>query len=335
MDPAAPFPLPFAPRRIVIGSNLHAALGAWIRVRRPELEVRGAKYTDVPASDLAWGEVYIGFRRPPSDPSLGSIRWVHGTGAGVDGFLLPEPISPKILLTKSPEPFGPMIAEWVVARIFAFQQQLPSLAEAQRERRWAPRDVARVAGTRALIVGTGEIGTAIARTLGALGCEVTGVSRSGVARRPASSSESSSARGEVPFAEVRTVSALPELVGEADWIILTLPATEETRNLVSRDLLARCRGAVLLNAGRGAVVEESALPEALAQGWLRGAALDVFVEEPLPPTSPLWADSRVMVSPHISGITTVEGAGVGFLASLAALESGRLPEWVVDRARGY
>ena len=321
---AAPFALPFAPRRIVIGSHMHAPLTDWLRERRPDLEIRAGKFTDISAADLAWAEAYVGFKRPPSDPSLGRVRWVHSTGAGVDGFLLPEPLAPTQLLTRSSEAFGPMIAEWAVARIFAFQQQLSALAEAQRERRWARRNISHVAGTRALILGTGEIGTAVGRTLAALGCRVTGVSRSGVAR----STE--------PFEAVHTVSALPELVGDADWIVLTLPATPTTRGLFSRALLSRCRGALLLNAGRGAVLDESALPEAFTQGWLRGAALDVFETEPLPESSPLWNDPRVMISPHISGITTVAGAGAGFLDCLAELEAGRLPvAWVVDRARGY
>ena len=116
---------------------------------------------------------------------------------------------------------------------------------------------------------------------------------------------------------------------------MTIPDTPATRGIVSREVLSRCRGAVLLNAGRGKVVDEGALPEALASGRLRGAALDVFETEPLPATSPLWDDERVMISPHISGITTVEGAGAGFLECLAELEAGRLPAWVVDRVRGY
>ena len=303
---------------------MHAPLADWLRARRPDLEIRGCKFTDIPAADLAWAEAYVGFKRPPSDPSLGGVRWVHSTGAGVDGFLLPEPLAPSQLLTRSSEAFGPMIAEWAVARIFAFQQQLAALAESQRERRWAQRDISQVAGTRALVLGTGEIGTAVGRTLAALGCRVTGASRSGVAR------------GTGPFEAVHTMAALPDFVGEADWIVLTLPATPDTRGLFSRALLSRCRGALLLNAGRGAVLDEAALPDALTQGWLRGAALDVFETEPLPESSPLWSDPRVMISPHISGITTVAGAGTGFLECLAELEAGRLPAaWVVDRVRGY
>ena len=314
-------PAPFSPRRIVIGANDHAELAAYITVRRPDLEVRGANLADITADQLAWGDTFAGFRRPRT-ATLGAIRWVHCTGAGVDAWLSPAEIDRAILLTRTPESFGPMIAEWAAARVLAFQQQLMDVAHAQAERRWTPRRVAMVAGTRALVLGTGDVGRAVATLLDALGCVVTGVSRTGASDCPA-------------FRAVHPVSELPRLVGDADWIVVTLPITPATRGLVSRELLSRCRNAVLLNAGRGAVVEGSALPEALEQGWLRGAALDVFEVEPLPGSSPLWNDPRVMVSPHISGPTTIAGAGDGFLECLAELEQGRLPRWTVDRERGY
>jgi phosphoglycerate dehydrogenase-like enzyme len=177
-------------------------------------------------------------------------------------------------------------------------------------------------GARVLVVGTGDIGTHVARLFTAIGAHVTGVSRTG--------------RGdESVFAGIARVDALPALVGDAEWIIVTVPLTHSSRGLVSRSVLERCRGAILINAGRGAVVEESALPEALAQGWLTGAALDVFEVEPLPETSPLWNDPRVLISPHISGLTTNDGAVVGFLECLAAIERGETPVWVVDREQGY
>src|SRR6185503_6017170 len=104
---------------------------------------------------------------------------------------------------------------------------------------------------------------------------------------------------------VERVASLATAVASADWLILTLPLTRETRGLVDARVLSACRGAVLINAGRGAVVDEAAIPEALNNGWLRGAALDVFAVEPLPVDSPLWSDPRVIISPHISGLTTV------------------------------
>jgi phosphoglycerate dehydrogenase-like enzyme len=310
------------PRHILVATRSHAEIVAALRVRRPDLEYRGAAHTEVTAADLAWADTYVGFKRPPGAATLGGVHWVHCTGAGVDAWLAPPALDPAILLTRTPESFGPAIAEWAVARIFAVQQELAEFAAAQRNHRWAPRDALRVAGTRALVVGTGDVGCFIAAALTAVGVLVTGVSRSGRAEHPA-------------FRAVHAVDALPALVGNADWIVLALPDTPATRGLFSRDVMARGRGAVLLNAGRGSVVEESALPEALERGWLRGAALDVFVVEPLPESSPLWDDPRVMISPHCSGPTTVAGAVDGFLECLAEIEQGRLPRWMVDRDRGY
>ncbi|MBA4070398.1 MAG: hydroxyacid dehydrogenase [Gemmatimonas sp.] len=310
------------PRRILVATRSHDEVVAALHARRPDLECRGAAHTDVTDEDLRWADTYVGFKRPPGAATFGSVRWVHCTGAGVDSWLAPPALEAAILLTRTPESFGPAIAEWTVARIFAVQQQLAELAVAQRDHRWAPRDARRVAGTRALVVGTGDVGGAIAAALVAVGVIVTGVSRSGSAEHPA-------------FRTMHAVDALPRLVGDADWIVLALPDTPATRGLFSQDVMARCRGAVLLNAGRGSVVEEPALPEALDRGWLRGAALDVFAVEPLPASSPLWDDPRVMISPHCSGPTTVAGAVDGFLECLADLEQGRLPRRVVDRDRGY
>jgi D-2-hydroxyacid dehydrogenase (NADP+) len=319
------FPLPFAPRRIAIGANAHVGIAESIRARRPDLELRGKVFTDITAEDLAWAEAYIGFKRPPLVSNMGNVRWIQCTGAGVDSWMASD-LDPAILLTRSPESFGPMIAEWAVSRIFAIQLQVLELAQAQRERRWAPRDIARVAGTRALVVGTGDIGRAIASSLHALGVHVTGVSRSGILSGTADSAA---------FRAVHPASELANLVGDADWIVVAVPDTPASRGLISRDVLSRCQGAALLNAGRGSVVEETALPEALDNGWLRAAALDVFATEPLPADSPLWSDPRVMVSPHISGLTTIDGAAHGFLECLDSLERGELPTWVVDRTRGY
>lgn len=319
--PSTP-PLP-RPRRVAIGANYHAGISAILTAKRPDLEIRGAKFTDITDADLAWADTYIGFKRPPAATSMGSVRWVHCTGAGVDSWLAAPELPRDILLTRSPESFGPAIAEWTVSRILAFRQQLLDVSQAQAERRWAPRDIVSIAGTRALCVGTGDVGSHVATALRALGVIVTGVSRTGVSECPA-------------YTAVHPVGALADLVGDADWIVLTLPITAATRGLFSRALMERCRGAVLLNAGRGATIEEAALPEALDNGWLGGAALDVFEVEPLPATSPLWAHPKVMVSPHISGLTTVEGAAHGFLECAADLDAGRLPtRWVVDRTRGY
>lgn len=308
-------------KRVVIGAQAHVPLAEALHRARPDLAVRGSRYTDVTADDLAWGDTYIGFRRPPL-ASMGNIRWVHCTGAGVDAWLLPVELPRDILLTRTTESFGPMIAEWALARALAFSQQLLDVAQDQHRREWNPREVAMLRGTTVVIVGTGDVGTHVGRLFRSMGCEVLGVSRSGAGD------------GSV-FSECGMATKLATFASRAHWVISTLPLTRATRGLIGREVLGSCRNAVLLNAGRGAVVDEALLPEALDKGWLRGAALDVFETEPLPAESPLWTDARVMISPHISGITTNDGAAAGFLECLEALERGEQPRWIVDRERQY
>lgn len=314
-------PLPPAPRRVIIAHDSHDAMSRALLAACPQLEVRGVAPSAVTDGDLLWGEAYIGFRHPALS-SMGNIRWVHSTGAGVDPWFYPSELPRTILLTRSSESFGPLIAEWTIARALAVTQRLPELFKAQTEQRWEKFDVPMLAGTTAVVVGIGDVGAHVAHGFKAMGCRVRGVSRSGA--------------GDVELFEgISPVSDIAIAVEGAQWVVLMLPLTDETRALIGRDVLKHCRGAVLMNAGRGAVVDESVLPEALQQGWLSGAALDVFEEEPLPQTSPLWSDSRVMISPHIAGLTTVDGAVSGFVECLHDLEQGRLPKWVVNRARQY
>ena len=308
-------------RHVVIGQNAHAQMSALISAARPDLEIRGNTFAQITADDLAWADAYIGFKRPPL-PTMGNVRWVQSTGAGVDSWLEPEELSRDIVLTRTPESFGPMIAEWALSRALAFVTRIPELAVAQREHRWAPSDIGMLRGSHAVVVGTGDVGSHVAKLFSALGCRVTGVSRTG--------------QGDMSvFSMVRATDALAATVADADWVILTLPLTPQTRGLVNESVLKACNGAVLMNAGRGAVVDESVLPKALAEGWIKGAALDVFEVEPLPEASPLWDDPRVMISPHVSGLTTIEGAVNGFLENLTTFESGETPRWIVDRERGY
>lgn len=308
------------PRRILVAYQSLAGVGPLIASRRPDLEVRARKAGEIAREDLEWAEVFVGFRRPAVD-GWGNVRWVHCVGAGVDAFLRQDPLPDQLLLTRTSEPFGPQIAEYCLSRALLLTQGVLELIEAQRARRWSPRHPQPLRGSRVVIVGTGEVGTAVARAFAGAGCEVYGVSRGGASK--------------VPFRSVAPTSALGTMVEHAQWIVLALPLTAETVCLVDSAVLARCRGAVLINVGRGALVAEEALPHALDQGWLRGAVLDVFTTEPLPADSPLWGRSDVLVSPHVAGLTTEEGAAEGFLECLSELERGQRPRMTVDRSRGY
>ncbi|HTN87137.1 MAG TPA: NAD(P)-dependent oxidoreductase, partial [Sorangium sp.] len=113
------------------------------------------------------------------------------------------------------------------------------------------------------------------------------------------------------------------------------PLTDETRHMINAQVLARARNCWLINVARAPLVDDAAMLDALDDGRLAGAALDVFMSEPLPADSPLWLHPRVLISPHVAGVTSIEGAVDGFLQALRALEQGRKPERVVDMREGY
>ncbi len=290
-----------------------------LRAARPDLDIRAKDLDLIDDADLAWADAFVGFRRP-KPASFGNVRWVHSVGAGVDAYIMP-PIAPGILLTRSSEDFGPDIAEWCVARALGITQGFRAMEQAQQARRWSPDHPERLAGARVLVIGTGHVGGAVGRAFAGLGCTVTGVSRSGAAVSG--------------FDAVLPLGQLDAALPDAQWIVLTTPLTHETRGLMSRERLARCRGAVLMNVGRGALADEAAIPDALDAGQLRAAALDVFAVEPLPAESPLWGRPDVYLTPHIAGLTTLEGAAAGFLECMATIERGERPRWVVDQALGY
>ncbi|HEV8148784.1 MAG TPA: D-2-hydroxyacid dehydrogenase [Gemmatimonadales bacterium] len=315
-----PFPTPWFPKRILVSHALHEGLGDYLLERREDLEIRARGLSEISAQDIAWAEVLVGFRAP-REGAWQKLRWIHCIGAGVDAFAFRTGLSPDTLLTRTAEDFGPMMGEYCLARALAVTQRLRQLDAEQRARLWQPKHPKPLRGTRALIVGTGAVGRGIAHALQGAGCTVEGGSRSGAARQP--------------FTRVHPVAEFAAAVRGARWLVLACPLTEDSFHLLDRSRLASCDGAYLINVGRGQLVEESALPDALERGCLSGAALDVFEVEPLPATSPLWALPEITLSPHISGLTTIPGAGDGFLACLAEVEAGRRPALAVDVRRGY
>jgi phosphoglycerate dehydrogenase-like enzyme len=243
-------------------------------------------------------EVYLGYGIPRElfRAAGDGLRWVHSGAAGVGGALYPEMRDSQVVLTNSAGVHAEPMADTTLAMVLHFARGLDFAVRAQAERRWdrEPFDAADapLRETEELavgIVGLGGIGRAVARRFAALGARVLAVRRSG---------------RDAPEG-VELVSgddALGRLLEASDVLVLTVPETPETRGMIGTAELERLpRGAVLVNVGRGRVVDEDALAGALRGGRLRGAALDVFAREPLPPESPLWGLSNVLVTPHVSG----------------------------------
>ncbi|MFF5263051.1 D-2-hydroxyacid dehydrogenase [Actinomadura viridis] len=258
-------------------------------------------------------------------PEAGGPGWVHIASAGVDRLLFPALVEGDTIVTNSRGVFDGPIAEYVLGLVLAFAKDLPGTLRLQAEGTWRHRETERVAGTRALVVGTGPIGRAIGRTLAAAGLRVGGIGRT-------------ARSGDPDLGEVLSDDRLHEALGESDWVVLAAPLTDRTRGMIDRAALDRMRpGARLINVGRGPLVVEDDLVEALRAGRIAGAALDVFVDEPLPAPSPLWELPNVIVSPHMSGDV------VGWRDELVRLFadnldrrlSGRPLRNVVDKRLGY
>ena len=258
-------------------------------------------------------------------PVADKLRWVHAASAGVNHVLTPEVVASDVVITNSRGVFDEPMAEYVLAMALALAKDLPTTLNRQRERRWHHRETERLGGRRALVAGTGPIGRAIGRKLAAVGMTVTGLGRTPRATDP-------------DLGEVLPMSSLSEVLPDMDWVVLAAPLTDETRGMIDAKALAAMKPtARLVNVGRGQLVVQDDLVDALRGGGLAGAALDVFVDEPLPESSPLWEMPNVIVSPHMSGDV------VGWRAELVALFRDNLTRYldgeplrnVVDKARGY
>ncbi|MFP5316394.1 MAG: D-2-hydroxyacid dehydrogenase [Actinomycetes bacterium] len=221
------------------------------------------------------------------------LRWVHTTPAGggsqVKAAQLSEQELERITFTTSGGVHAEPLAEFAVFGVLAGAQGLPQLLEDQRGHVWgARRPVPLVANQRVAVVGLGGIGRSVARKLSALGADVVGVHRRQVEAEGVS--------------RIVDPERLGDLLPDVDAAVLCLPSTDATRHMLSRELLGRVKkGITVVNVGRGTTVDEQALIEALGDGRVGFAALDVFEQEPLAADSPLWGLPNVVVSPHNAG----------------------------------
>ncbi|MDQ1013925.1 D-2-hydroxyacid dehydrogenase [Streptomyces afghaniensis] len=282
----------------------------------------------LPGADalLAWVTITPAIRDAWPDNPEKAPRWVHASSAGVDSFLFPALVEdPGVVLTNARGVYDEPTAEYVLGLILALAKDFPGTWEHQRRREWRPRLSDGITGRTVLVWGTGPIGRAIARLLGAVGMRVCGAGRK--------------ARTDDPdFGTVHGSTTVTSALGEADYVVLAAPLTKGTRGMVDASVLAAMKpGARLINVGRGGLVDEEALIDHLAAGRLAGAALDVFGQEPLPAESPLWDMPGVMISPHTAGETTGEREALVevFLDNLTRHVEGRPLRNVVDKRRGY
>jgi phosphoglycerate dehydrogenase-like enzyme len=274
-----------SPRLLVVENEIGATL---MEMQRGSVEVAFL------SSDLQRGNTQGFMASVMSSPNL---RWLQSFGVGVDAQRLGPLVERGVRITNAVGVNSIPVAHHALTGLLMLARRFPHYLEGQRRREWRPINwdsalsPPDLSTQTMVIVGLGAVGAEIARVARVLGLKVIGVRRR--ARTP-----------EDPVDELVTPEALDSVLPQADWLVLSSVLTPETRGLITRERLQRLpAGAHLINVSRGALVDEAAVIEALREGRLAGAYLDVMSVEPLPPQSPLWDMPNVIISPHNAAVS--------------------------------
>jgi phosphoglycerate dehydrogenase-like enzyme len=278
---------------------------------------------DPPDAALARADALLAWRPPARLAARAPrLRWIQSLTGGCDQWLVAD--VPDVPLTCARGTHRLSMPEHILAALFVVTKQVPGIVLDQRERRWRRRVNPTLAGRTLGILGLGAIGGEVARKAAALEMRVIGTRRSSA-----------------PLPHVERVYAPAEtdiVLAQSDYVVLLLPSTPQTRDLIDRRALATMkRGAYLLNFGRGDLVVDGDLAAAVRDGVIAGAVLDVFRTEPLPPDSPLWTTEGITIFPHVGGLHPERDEGVAALwvDNLRRFVAAEPLRQVVDRARGY
>jgi phosphoglycerate dehydrogenase-like enzyme len=305
------------------------------RLRRdfPELEVVHLSSYERANQEIADADIAISWSlRGEQIKAAKKLKWIHSTATAVHALMSPELLASHIVVTNARDVHGPVVAEHAMALMFALAKRLPQAARYQQQKHWAQQDIWRaspppreMSGATMTIVGLGGIGRPLAKLAQAVGMRVLGVRE-----HPEQQAEAV----DIMYGFDRLDRAL----SAADFVVLAVPVTARTHHLMNAERLAQLRPeAYLINVGRGVLIEEEALIDALRVKSFAGAALDVTTEEPLPKDSPLWAMEHVLITPHIASLTEQmwERHYSHFAENLRLFLRGEPLASVVDKKRGY
>lgn len=270
----------------------YETLMAKMQAVAPDLSVTVAEGKELIGETLENTEVIFGWPSRKAIRMAKNLKWLHVPSAGVDGYTDKSLYCrSEVRLTNSSGVYGVSIAEHVMGMILSFNRNLPQYVLLKEQKTWGSSGNMRViAGTTTGIIGLGDIGTEVAARIKAFGGRVLAVKRS---------------PGVKPdfVDELYGEDGMEHVLENSDYVVLALPNTEKTRGILSRERLARMKNsAFLVNVGRGSAIDQEALVDALREGRIAGAGLDVTDPEPLPSDSPLWELPNVILTPHVSGL---------------------------------
>jgi phosphoglycerate dehydrogenase-like enzyme len=293
--------------------------------------IRGIEAEDFKGEEARADIIYSwGAKRSVMEKLLaasGKVRWIHSRSAGLDGLLFPALVESPVPLTNGRGVFSQSLGEFVIGAVLFFAKDFRRMLRSQKAGVWDQFDTTEVGGQTLGIVGYGDIGRAIARRAKALDMNVLALRR-----RPELSA------GDENISRVYGYEKKLEMVGQCDYVVAAAPLTPETKGLLgAREFAAMKKTAIVMNVGRGPVIDESALTQALQAGTIAGAALDVFEVEPLPAESPLYKMENVLLSAHSADHTPdwLDQAMLFFYKNLENFHRGKPLLNIVDKRAGY
>jgi phosphoglycerate dehydrogenase-like enzyme len=279
------------------------------------------------------GIIFTWTLKPEQFERATQLRWIHCPAAAVHPLMFPQLVNSGVVLTNGRNVHGPVVAEHVLALIFAIAKNLPYAMRLQVKRFWGPElmwtESARpreISGATVGLVGVGSIGREVAKRAAALGMDVIATRHDPAKAAPEG------------VREVFAAADLARMLAESDYVVLAAPLTASTQKMIDEKCLAAMRpGSCLINVGRGALLDESALISALRTKKIAAAALDVFEKEPLPQDSPLWDMENVLITPHTAGLTDKlwERQYAIFAENLRRFLNGQPLLAVVNKQKGY
>jgi phosphoglycerate dehydrogenase-like enzyme len=256
------------------------------------------------------------------------LAWLHSRNAGLDAFLFPELVESAVILTNGSGVFSAPLGEFALAAMLYFAKDFPRMRRNQIAAKWEPFDVLRLAGQTVGIVGYGDIGKEVAWRAHAMGMKVFGLKR----HLPAPGSDLG------PVEKMYPTPELHAMIAACDYVVVAAPLTAETHHMIGdAEFAAMKPDAVIINVGRGPVIDEAAMARALAEGRIKGAGLDVFEHEPVPAESPLYKMENVLFSPHCADNTPdwLDNAMKFFIAQYERFRNGEALLNVVNKKLGY
>ncbi len=305
--------------KILTSGRLSSDFKLFIKNYYPDIEIVEAKKDDEIESLLPEVNTIAGFNFL-KDQDVSKIKWIHAFGAGVDSYLKLKTLNPDVIITRTTGDLGKQMGEFCLTYILAEVKKIFPIYDNQRKTTWQQIPASSLSDLNVLILGTGSIGMGVAQQLNDQVNKVIGLNRSG---SPVD-----------PFHETCSWETLSK-IQDVHVVISALPSTPGTAAILDESFFQLFNDIIFINVGRGDAVDENVLLKVINLGQVKKAILDVFPEEPLPKDSKLWNSEKVLVSPHQSGLTTIDDVSKSFELAFKAIKNGGRNSLFVDLEKGY